>query len=98
MGAILDDATAIDGDDAVGLTHCGKSVGDHEDRAALADPAHIVVDDALALIVERAGRLVKDQNAGVCNQGAGNCDSLPLTARKAAASLADDRILRGARE
>ena len=45
--------------------------------------AHILLDDALAFIVERAGRLVEDQNARVRDKGAGDRDALPLAARQA---------------
>src|SRR5260370_28435579 len=93
MGAVLNEAPTLDRDDAVGPTHCGKPVGDNENGAAFTDPAHVVLNDALALVIERAGGFVEDQNAGIGHQGTGNRDTLPLTAREAAPSFADDRIV-----
>src|SRR5258707_51411 len=93
MGAVLDDAAALDGDDAVGPAHRGKPVGDNENGAAFTYPAHIVLDDALTLVVERAGGFVEDQNAGISHQGTGNRDALPLPPRKAAPSFADHRVV-----
>src|SRR5437773_99127 len=42
--AVLDDAAALDGDDAVGLAHRGEPVRDDDDGAALRDAAHVVLD------------------------------------------------------
>src|SRR5207253_2188621 len=93
VGAVLDDTAALDRDDAVGPPHRGKPVGDNENGAAFADPAHVVLDHALTLVVQGAGGLVEDQNAGVGHQGTGDRDALPLTAREAAASFADDGVV-----
>ena len=49
--------------------------------------------DALALVVERAGRLVEDQDARIGDQRAGDGDALALAARQAAAALADDGVV-----
>ena len=51
------------------------------------------LDDALALVVERAGRLVEDQDARIGDQRAGDGDALALAARKAAAALADHGVV-----
>ena len=48
---------------------------------------------ALALVVERAGRLVEDQDARIGDQRAGDGDALALAARQAAAALADDGVV-----
>src|SRR6266571_6172389 len=93
MAAVLDDTATLDRDDAVGPAHRGKPVSDDENGAAFANPAHVVLDDALTLVIERAGGFVEDQNAGVGHQGAGNRDALPLTAREAAPSFANDGVV-----
>jgi hypothetical protein len=82
--AILDEAAALDGDDAVGAAHRREAVGDDEDGAALGDPAHVLLDDPLALIVERAGRLVEDEDPRIGDEGAGDGDALTLPAGEAA--------------
>ena len=59
----------------------------------LAISLHVLLDDALALVVERAGRLVEDQDARIGDQRAGNGDALALAARKRRAALADDGVV-----
>ena len=57
------------------------------------DARHILLDDALAFIVEGACRLIENQNAGVGHERARDGDALALAARKGRAALADDRIV-----
>ena len=70
-----------------------EAVGDDHDGPAVRDLAHVLLDDALALVVERAGRLVEDQDARIADQGAGDGDALALPARQAAAALADHGVV-----
>src|ERR1700761_3397077 len=93
MTAVLDDAAAFNGDDTIGVAYRGQPVGNDEDRAAGGDFFHVLLDGALAFVIERAGRLIEDQNAGVRHQGAGDRNALALTARKAAATLANDGVI-----
>ena len=80
MRAILDQSTAIDGNDPVTSTDCREPVSDDKNRAPLGDALHVVLDDAFAFVVERAGRFVKDQNARIGHKGARNGDALALPA------------------
>src|ERR1700719_3972633 len=82
---ILDDAAALDRDDAVGAAHGREAMGDDQHGAVLRDLAHVLLDDALALVIERAGRLVEDQDARIGDEGAGDGDALALPARQARA-------------
>jgi hypothetical protein len=82
--AVLDEAAALDGDDAVGAAHGREAMGDDQHGAALRDLAHVLLDDALALIVERAGRLVEDQDARIGDERARDGDALTLPAGEAA--------------
>src|SRR5580704_9361313 len=43
----------------------GQTMGDDDDRPILDDAAHVALNDALALIVERRGRLVENENARI---------------------------------
>ena len=83
VGAVLDQAAAIDGDDAVGKPHRGQPMGNDENSPPFADLCHVLLDDPLALIIERAGRFVEDQDARIGDQRAGDRDALALAARKA---------------
>ena len=51
------------------------------------------MNDALALVVERACRLVKDQDARIGDQRTGNRDALALATGQRRAALADDRVV-----
>ena len=80
VAAGLDDLAAVDDDDAVGITHRRQAMGDDEHRAALADGPHVVLDDALRLVVQGAGGLVEDEDARVADQRPGDGDALALFA------------------
>ena len=63
--SVFDQAAAIDRDDAVGPADRGQPVGDDEHRAPGRDAPHVLLDDPLAFVIERAGRLVEDEDARV---------------------------------
>ena len=97
--ALLDDASAVEHDDAVAVLDRRQPVRDDDRRA----PAHQLferrLDQPLRLGVERRGRLVEDQDRRVLEDRARDRDALPLAARQPDAALADDRgeALRAAR-
>src|SRR4051795_4832308 len=63
--AVLDQPSAFDGDDAVGMAYRREPVRDDQHRPAGGNLAHVALDDVLALVVQRAGGLVEDQDAGI---------------------------------
>ena len=89
----FDDLAAAHADDAVAVAHCGETVGDDDDGAAAHDRAHVALDDALALVVERRGRFVEDEDARIGDQRAGDGDALALAAGEIGAALLDDRVV-----
>ncbi len=82
MIALLHHPPLVHNEDAVGLAHRTQPMRDDEYRATTRDGAHVFLDDALGFIVERTGRLVEDQNAGIGDQGPCDRDSLALPAGK----------------
>lgn len=76
--AIFDDAAVLDGNDAIGAPNRGEPMSDNENRALFANPPHVLLDDAFAFVIERAGGFVENQNARIANQGAGDRDALTL--------------------
>src|SRR6516165_406433 len=56
VGAVLDQAAALEGDDAVARAHGREPVRDHQNGAPLCNLLHVLLNDALAFIVERARR------------------------------------------
>src|SRR5262245_34604827 len=81
MAAVFDDAAGLDGDDPVGAPHRREPVGDDEDRAALGDLLHVLLDHPLALIIKRACCLVKDQDPGIGDESTPDRYPLFLTSR-----------------
>src|SRR5260221_10096407 len=61
--AVLDDVAVLDGDDAIGVPYGGEAVGVDEDGSTGADPAHVLLDNSLGLIVERTRCPIPDQDA-----------------------------------
>ena len=93
MGAVLDQAAALERDDAIGRPHRREPVRDDQNRPPLGNLFHILLNDALALIVEGARRLIEDQNARVGDERAGNGDALALATGEGGAALADNRVV-----
>ena len=69
-------------DDAVGAADRAQPMRNDDDRAALADRAHVALQGGFAFVVQRAGRLVEDQDPRIGEQCARDRDALPLAARQ----------------
>jgi hypothetical protein len=67
-------------------------VGDDEGRAALGRGVQGLLDLGFGDRVQRAGRLVQDQDRRVLENGAGDRQALTLPARQKLAAFADDEI------
>ena len=93
VAAGLDDPAAVDDVDAVGAAHGRQAVGDQERRAAGHQPLQRLLHLRLALGVERAGRLVEQQDRRVLQEGAGDGDPLALAAGQPRAGLADQGVV-----
>src|SRR5882757_9952124 len=93
VGPVLDQAAALERDDAIRRPHGREPVRNDQNRPPPGDLFHVLLDDALALIVEGARRLVEDQDARVGDERAGNRDALALAAGQGGAALADDGVV-----
>src|SRR5215472_3415146 len=93
VGAVFSQPAAVDGDEAVAPPNSRQPMRDDEDGAAFGKPRHVLLDDPLALIVERARRFVEDQDARVGNERARDGQTLALAAREAGAALAHDGVV-----
>src|SRR5262245_48414998 len=89
VGAVLDQAAALERHDAIHRPHGREPVRYDQNRSTFGDVFHVLLNDTLALIVESARRLVEDQNARIGSEGAGNRDALTLAAREGRAAFAD---------
>src|SRR5687768_5666505 len=63
--AVFDDLAVLERDDAVGNAHRRQPVRDDDDGAVLADEPHVLLNRALGFGIERAGRLVENQDARI---------------------------------
>src|SRR5579872_1507545 len=93
MAAVFDNVPGLDGDDPVGMAHRRQAMGDDEHRSARGDLAHVTLDDVLALVVERAGGFIENQDFGIGDQRSGNGDPLALAPRKRRATLANHGVI-----
>ena len=89
----LDDLAGLEDDDAVGALHGRQAVGDDERRAVAHRRLERRLHHALALGVERAGRLVEQQQRRVLQHRARDRDALALAARQAHAALAEEGLV-----
>ena len=62
-------------------------------RPSLADASHVGLDNPLALVVERAGGFIEDEDAGVRRQGPCDRQALTLAAGEIGAALLDLRVV-----
>src|SRR5581483_7376403 len=92
VGALLDDAAVLEDDDQVGVADGRQAVGDDERRPPVQQPPQRALDRLLGADVDRARRLVEDEDARVGEQGARERDELPLAEREARAALAELRL------
>src|SRR5438552_2389643 len=93
VAADLDDATAVEDDDLVRIADGRETVGDRDRRAALREAVERLLHEPLGLGVERARRLVEDEDRRVAQDRARDRDALLLAAREAVAALADDGVV-----
>ena len=93
MRTVFDNAAAFDSDNAIGVTDRRQPVGNNEDGPAGGDLLHVLLDRALAFVIERARCLVKNQNARIQHQRAGDRNALPLSSGQAAATLTNNRVV-----
>src|ERR1043166_107777 len=87
--AALDDPPRLENKNPGGVTDGGKPMRDHERRAALHHFVERELNQALGRGVERAGRLVENEDRRIFEQCARDREALALAARKRAAALAN---------
>ena len=92
MSAFLDDAAAIQNEDAVGALHRRKPMRDDDRRAPAHEPIESLLHEELALVVERARCFVEQEDARVPQDRPRDRDTLALPDREADTALADDRL------
>ena len=79
---LLDDLAVLEDDDQIGIADRRQPVGDDERGAAVQEPPQRTLDLALGADVDRARRLVEDQDARIGEERAGERDQLALAERQ----------------
>src|SRR6266699_3149072 len=77
----------------VGPAYLRETVGNQQGRAPLQEAADRLLDLVFGGAVNRAGRVVQDEDARIGQQGARNGDALPLSAGKGHTALANQRVV-----
>src|SRR5262245_53305702 len=90
--ALLDDATALDHDDAIRDAGGGEAMRDDEGRAPARGAVERLDQRVLGRGVEARGRLVEDQDRRVADDRARDRDALLLAARQGRAALGHRRV------
>jgi hypothetical protein len=80
--AVLDEPSAVEDQDAVGVADRREAVSDHERGAAVEELVHRLLDRAFGLAVERARGLVEEQDRRAVVESARDRDPLLLPARQ----------------
>ena len=93
MVALLDDPAVLHHQDRVGVANRRKTVGDHEAGAVGAQGGHGVLDEHLGPRVDRARRLVEDEDRRVGQERSGDRHQLPLAGAEIAALVVDDGVV-----
>src|SRR5436309_1529711 len=83
MRADIDHSALVDDHDAVGLLDRCQPMGDHKRGPLVHEPVERLLHGKLALGIERAGRLIEQQDGGIAELRAGYGKALALTARQA---------------
>ena len=93
VGAGRDHVAAVESEHALGERDRREPVGDHESCAVLEQGAEGCVDLLFDVDVDRAGRVVEDEDRRVEEQRPRDRHALALAARERVAALTDDRVV-----
>lgn len=89
MASLLKQLALTQNENDIRILHRSQSMSNHNHCATLSGSFKRSLDELLALGIERAGGLVKEQDLRVSNERAGNRDALLLASGKGDAPGAD---------
>ena len=92
VGPGLHDASVVEHQNARRIAHGGEPVGDDEGGAAFHDLIERLGNPRLGYRIERARRLIKNENRWVFQKRTGDGEALALAAGQKPAALADVRF------
>ena len=89
MTALLNDASALEHHDPIGIPYGAEAMRNDEGGSPLHEMIERFLDEMLALGIQGAGGLIEDEESGVLEQGSSNGNALLLSARQSDASFTD---------
>ena len=87
--AALNNMTIIHNQHLIGVADSRKTMRYHEGSTSLQQFVEGLLDELLGAGVDAGSRLIKDEDAGISEDSAGDGDQLTLPLREQAATLAD---------
>src|SRR5277367_1996254 len=93
MGTAFDDPSLLDDQDLIGAANRGQAMRNHKRRPALHEEVKAALNQCLGFGVERAGGLVEDEDAWICEDGTRDRDTLTLASGELDAALAHDGLV-----
>ena len=89
MGPDRGDPAIFKHGDAVGAANGRKPMRNHHDSAVLHQVSNCRLHQGFTFGIERGGGFIEDQYRGIFQNGARNCDALPLAALEPESLFAD---------
>ena len=83
----------LNGRNLIGMLNGRQAVGDDNRGATARQALERLLHRLLALVIQSTRRLVQDEDLGILEEHACNCDALLLSARKTAAALAHHGVV-----
>ena len=93
MGTAFDDLTFFKNHDRVCIADRGKAVRDDKGRAVLHQAIHAVLDVALGAGIDRACRLIQNEDGRLGDRGTRNVEELALSLREVCAVARDHGVV-----
>jgi hypothetical protein len=78
MAALVHQPSVFEQENPVGVLHGGETLRNDERRSSLTEPLHRFLNEPLCLRVHAGRGVVKDQDARIQQEGAGDGDALAL--------------------
>ena len=92
---MFDDPAFVEDDYLVSLEDCVEAVGNGDDSASLHEFAGGFFEQGFGFGVEAGGGFVEEEDGGVFEEGAGEGESLCLSAAETGSAFADDGLVFG---
>lgn len=90
VGALFDNFAKLHDVDLVGVANGGEAMGDRDRRAVLGDVLQRSLDGGFGFVIDGGSGFIQNQDRGIFEQGAGDRQSLALTAGKLLTAFSDD--------